>query len=59
VRGGPEVPLAPGELFAKFEGCIDFGGLRVPARRLFDTLMSIDTLRGVQDIHAAATPQTN
>ncbi|MBU1361338.1 MAG: MmgE/PrpD family protein, partial [Gammaproteobacteria bacterium] len=38
VRGGPEVPLAPGELFAKFEGCLDFGGLRVPARRLFDTL---------------------
>jgi 2-methylcitrate dehydratase PrpD len=54
VRGGPELALAPGELFAKFEDCLRFGGLRAPARPLFDALMAIDTLAGTHALYAPA-----
>jgi 2-methylcitrate dehydratase PrpD len=54
VRGGPELALAPGELFAKFEDCLRFGGLRAPARPLFDALMAIDTLAGTHALYALA-----
>lgn len=54
VRGGPEVPLAPGELFAKFEGCLAYGGLRAAPRPLHDALMAIDTLPGTGALYALA-----
>jgi 2-methylcitrate dehydratase PrpD len=55
VRGGPEVPLAPGELFAKFESCLAYGGLRAPARPLYDALMAVDTLSGTGALYALAS----
>jgi 2-methylcitrate dehydratase PrpD len=48
VRGGPEQPLTREELWAKFEGCLQVGPGRVPARKLFDTLMSLDQLAHVR-----------
>ncbi len=44
VRGGPEQPLTRDELWTKFEGCLQVGQARVPARKLFDALMSLDQL---------------
>jgi len=44
VRGGPEQPLTRDELWTKFEGCLQVGPGRVPARELFDALMSLDQL---------------
>lgn len=55
VRGGPEVPLAPGELFAKFESCLAYGGLQAPARPLFDALMAVDGLPGTAALYALAS----
>jgi 2-methylcitrate dehydratase PrpD len=52
VRGGPELPLAPGELFSKFETCLAYGQLAEDPRRLFDTLMAVDELPSVQAIYA-------
>lgn len=54
VRGGPERPLRPGELFAKFEGCLQEGRLTVPARPLFDALGAIDDLPHTGVLHALA-----
>jgi len=54
VRGGPELPLAPGELFSKFEGCLAAGGLRAAPRPLYDALMAIDTLPGTAALYALA-----
>ena len=44
VRGGPEQPLTRDELWAKFEGCLQVGQSRLPARKLFDALMALDEL---------------
>ena len=44
VRGGPEQPLTRDELWAKFEGCLQVGQSRLPARKLFDALMAFDEL---------------
>ncbi len=44
VRGGPEHPLTREELWTKFEGCLQVGPGRVPARELFDALTSLDRL---------------
>lgn len=54
VRGGPELPLAPGELFAKFEGCLAAGRLRANPKPLFDALMSIETLQDTAGLYARA-----
>ena len=54
VRGGPELPLVPGELFAKFEGCLAAGGLHAPARPLFDALMAVDALPDTAALYALA-----
>jgi 2-methylcitrate dehydratase PrpD len=54
VRGGPERPLAPGELFAKFEACLAAGGLRAPALPLFDALMALERLPGTAALYALA-----
>jgi 2-methylcitrate dehydratase PrpD len=44
VRGGPEMPLLPGELFSKFETCLKAGRLATDPKSLFDALMSIEEL---------------
>ena len=44
VRGGPDLPLSREELWAKFEGCVQAGTANVPARGLFDALMSLESL---------------
>ena len=44
VRGGPEQPLTRDDLWTKFEGCLEVGPGRVPARNLFDALMSLEQL---------------
>jgi 2-methylcitrate dehydratase PrpD len=54
VRGGPERPLLPGELFAKFEGCLSAGGMRGAARPLFDALSAIDDQRGTAQLYRLA-----
>ncbi|GAA5236893.1 MmgE/PrpD family protein [Verticiella sediminum] len=42
VRGGPELPLLPGELFDKFSSCLAAGSFAGDARPLFDALMAVD-----------------
>jgi 2-methylcitrate dehydratase PrpD len=42
ARGNARNPLYDGELFTKFEGCFDHGGVKAPPRPLFDALMAID-----------------
>jgi len=54
VRGGPERPLAPGELRTKFNDCLAHGGLQAAPGPLFDALMSIDTLPGTDTLYALA-----
>ena len=50
VRGGPDLPLAREELWAKFEDCLQAGAARVPARDLFDALMSLERLPRARDL---------
>jgi 2-methylcitrate dehydratase PrpD len=54
VRGGPESPLNREELWAKFEGCVQVGTARVPAKTLFDSLMSLDRLAHARDLPGLA-----
>jgi 2-methylcitrate dehydratase PrpD len=51
VRGGPDLPLTPEELWAKFEDCASAGGASASARALFDAFMSLEHLP-----HAARLP---
>ena len=50
VRGGPDLPLSREQLWAKFEDCAQVGGAQGIARPLFDTLMSLETVRSVNQI---------
>ena len=50
VRGGPDLPLNREELWAKFEGCVAVGTAKVPARNLFDSLMSLDRVPRVREL---------
>jgi 2-methylcitrate dehydratase PrpD len=50
VRGGPDLPLAREELWAKFEGCVQVGTAKVKARDLFDALMSLERLAQVRNL---------
>lgn len=54
VRGGPERPLASGEHYAKFEGCLTAGGLGAPARPLFDARMNLESLPHADALYAIA-----
>ena len=56
IRGGPDLPLSRDELWAKFEGCVQVGSARVPARTLFDALMSLHNLAHVRDLPGLAAP---
>jgi 2-methylcitrate dehydratase PrpD len=55
VRGGPDLPLSREELWAKFEGCVQAGSTRVPARDLFDALMSLERLPQVRNLPGPGT----
>ncbi len=50
VRGGPQYPLSRDELWTKFEGCVQVGTARVPAKPLFDALMSLERVSAVRDL---------
>ena len=50
VRGGPDSPLPAEELWAKFEDCLAVGKTAVPARALFDALMSLERIGHVNEI---------
>jgi hypothetical protein len=55
VRGGPDLPLAREELWAKFEGCVQAGNAKVNARDLFDALMSLERLPQARNLPGLAT----
>jgi 2-methylcitrate dehydratase PrpD len=55
VRGGPELPLSREELWTKFEGCVQAGSTRVPAKDLFDALMSLERLPQVRNLPGLRT----
>jgi len=46
-RGSPQLPLSSDELWAKFECCFSVGNANLPARVIFDALMSIERQPGV------------
>jgi len=50
VRGDAELPLTADELWIKFEGCIQVGIPEIPARKLFESLMSLDQLPGARSL---------
>ena len=50
VRGDPDCPLTPQELWTKFEGCLTVGNPSLPARELYDALMSLDEISHVSEI---------
>ena len=54
IRGGPDMPLTRDELWAKFEACVQVGTVRVPVRKLFDSLMSLDRLPHVRELPGLA-----
>jgi 2-methylcitrate dehydratase PrpD len=55
VRGSPELPLRREELWAKFEGCVQVGAARIPAKALFDALMSLERLAQVRNLPGLGT----
>jgi 2-methylcitrate dehydratase PrpD len=55
VRGGADLPLSRGELWAKFEGCVQVGTARVPAKDLFDALLSLERLPQVRNLPGLRT----
>jgi 2-methylcitrate dehydratase PrpD len=50
ARGHATAPLAAAELFEKFRACLDAGGARVEARRLFDQLQRLDEIPSARDL---------
>ena len=54
VRGGPELPLLPGELYGKFETCLAAGGMQSNPRPLFDALMALDDVPATRALYALA-----
>jgi 2-methylcitrate dehydratase PrpD len=41
-RGSPDQPLSTEELWAKFSDCLSVGNAKLPARAIFDAVMSIE-----------------
>jgi 2-methylcitrate dehydratase PrpD len=54
VRGGPDHPLSRDELRAKFEGCLQAGGLAASAAPLFDALMSLESCPDARRLYASS-----
>jgi 2-methylcitrate dehydratase PrpD len=50
IRGGPQLPLAREELWAKFDDCARVGEVTLPARPLFDALMSLPDVKSVKEL---------
>jgi 2-methylcitrate dehydratase PrpD len=50
VRGDPDCPLTVDELWAKFEDCLAVGNTSIPARELFNSLMSLERIQHVSEI---------
>ena len=59
VRGGPEMPLLPGELFSKFETCLKAGRLAIDPQSLFGALMSIEELPDTATLYQMAAQPTS
>jgi 2-methylcitrate dehydratase PrpD len=53
-RGSPRLPLSHEEMWTKFESCCAVGNPRLPARRVFDALLSIERQPGVQALSGLA-----
>ena len=53
ARGHAALPLSEGELFEKFRGCLDVGGARLEARRLFERLLTLQDLASARNLVAA------
>jgi 2-methylcitrate dehydratase PrpD len=49
-RGSPKLPLSTDELWSKFSGCLAAGNPQLPARPLFDALMSLELQSGVRTL---------
>jgi 2-methylcitrate dehydratase PrpD len=45
-RGSPQLPLSAEELWTKFDACFAAGNPKLPARQIFDALMSIERQPG-------------
>ena len=54
ARGTHDLPLSTEDLWMKFEGCAQAGRSSVPARKLFDALMTLDRVNNVRDIPGLA-----
>jgi 2-methylcitrate dehydratase PrpD len=52
-RGSPEVPLSTEELWAKFAACFAIGNPKLPARTVFDALMSLERQPNVAALRGA------
>ncbi len=46
-------PLAEAELFEKFRGCLDAGGVKLEARRLFERLLKLDEVGSARELAGA------
>ncbi|MDO8693425.1 MAG: MmgE/PrpD family protein [Sheuella sp.] len=57
VRGGPDIPLSREQLWAKFQDCARVGGAEHIAQRLFDALMSLETVTHVNQIPGLDAPR--
>ena len=55
VRGGPDLPLSREHLWSKFEDCARVGKIDFSAQRLFDALMSLETVAKVSDLPGLAS----
>lgn len=56
IRGDADAPLTRDDLWVKFEDCVRTGNPQLPARRLFDTLMTLEQLPQARDLVALLTP---
>ncbi len=52
ARGHAALPLSEGELFEKFRACLDVGGARLEARRLFERLLTLQDLASARNLVA-------
>jgi 2-methylcitrate dehydratase PrpD len=52
ARGNAANPLREGELLTKFEGCLAYGGVKAPARELFESLIAIENVKDTSALYA-------
>ena len=56
LRGSAALPLKREELWAKFDGCLNSSPVRLPARELFETLMSLDAMPRIKELVRLMAP---